>query len=133
MSGAVEHDPVNHPRHYTSINGIECIDVVETKSFNVGNAIKYLWRAGEKDDIVQDLRKAVWYINREIERLNNGASPETPPAEEISGRPARPATIRIGRWDYEAEISGEGIASYENRAGDPVQAGPDRYKVIRYH
>lgn len=130
MSRAVEHDPVNHPRHYTSINGVECIQVVETKSFNIGNAIKYLWRAGEKDDILQDLRKAAWYINREIGRLDDGASPETPPAKEIS---RRPATIRIGRWDYEAEISGEGIASYENRAGDSVQAGPDRYRVIRWH
>ncbi len=66
------HDDVNHPKHYNSNpSGIECIDVVEHMGFNVGNAIKYLWRAGHKDpDAIKDLRKAVWYINREIDRLS---------------------------------------------------------------
>lgn len=63
-------DPVNHPKHYTSDpSGIECIDVVEHRTFNVGNAIKYLWRAGQKGDIVEDLKKARWYVDREILRL----------------------------------------------------------------
>jgi len=63
---------VNHPRHYTSDpSGIECIEVTRWRNFNVGNAIKYLWRAGLKDDTrtVEDLRKAAWYINDEINRL----------------------------------------------------------------
>ena len=64
-----KHDPVNHPRHYTSSpSGIECIDVVEWLPFNVGNAIKYLWRAGHKGAPIEDLRKSIWYIQREIER-----------------------------------------------------------------
>lgn len=64
------HDAVNHPAHYTSHPaGIECIDVVEHLPFNIGNAIKYLWRAGLKGDAVEDLRKAEWYARREIERL----------------------------------------------------------------
>lgn len=63
-------DSVNHPRHYNSHpSGIECIDVVEHMNFNVGNAIKYLWRSDHKGGI-EDLRKAAWYIDREIERVS---------------------------------------------------------------
>jgi hypothetical protein len=65
-------DPVSHPMHYTSHpSGVECIDVVEHLSFNVGNAIKYLWRAGagRKGPVDEDLRKAGWYIERERYRL----------------------------------------------------------------
>lgn len=65
-------DMVNSPPHYCSHNsGIECIQVTEHFNFCVGNAIKYLWRAGEKGNYIQDLQKAAWYINREIERMNN--------------------------------------------------------------
>jgi len=62
-------DMVNHPPHYVSPSGIECIDVVEHLSFCRGNAIKYLWRAGQKGDAIEDLRKAIFYVNREISRL----------------------------------------------------------------
>lgn len=62
-------DLINHPPHYTSHpSGVECIDVVEHMGFNLGNAIKYIWRADEKGHALDDLRKAAWYINREIER-----------------------------------------------------------------
>jgi hypothetical protein len=62
-------DAVDHPPHYNaSPSGVECIDVAEHMSFNVGNALKYLWRADHKGDAVEDLKKAAWYINREIER-----------------------------------------------------------------
>jgi hypothetical protein len=62
---------VNHPKHYTQHPaGIECIDVVEHLPFNVGNAIKYLWRAGVKTpDFETDLDKASWYVAREKDRL----------------------------------------------------------------
>lgn len=64
-----EHDPVNHPRHYTAHpSGVECITVTEHCSFNVGNAIKYLWRADLKGDPIEDLKKAAWYVAREIQR-----------------------------------------------------------------
>jgi hypothetical protein len=67
-------DPVNHPAHYTSHPaGIECIDVVEHMCFNLGNAIKYIWRF-EKKNGVEDLKKARWYLNREIARLERNAS-----------------------------------------------------------
>jgi hypothetical protein len=60
-------DPVNHPKHYTQHpSGIECIRVTEHMSFCLGNAVKYIWRAGLKADAIEDLRKAHWYIEREI-------------------------------------------------------------------
>lgn len=62
-------DQINHPKHYTNHpSGIECIQVTEHMSFNLGNAIKYLWRADEKGAPIDDLKKAAWYINREIEK-----------------------------------------------------------------
>lgn len=63
-------DVVNHPPHYNSHpSGIECIQVTEWCNFNVGNAIKYLWRAGLKGDALEDLEKAEWYVRREIARI----------------------------------------------------------------
>ena len=71
-------DSVNHPDHYTSDpSGVECIQITRHRNFNVGNAFKYLWRAGLKQDPgkdalekqVEDLRKAIFYINDEITRL----------------------------------------------------------------
>jgi Protein of unknwon function (DUF3310) len=60
-------DYVNHPPHYTSHpSGIECIEIAEHFGFNIGNAVKYLWRAGLKGDEIEDLKKAAWYVNREI-------------------------------------------------------------------
>ena len=64
-------EEVNHPPHYT-VGGIEVIDFIEAKqlNFNLGNVVKYLSRAGEKDsDPLQDLQKARWYLNREIARV----------------------------------------------------------------
>ena len=69
-----EHDPVNHPSHFTSHpSGIECIQVTEHMNFCLGNAVKYIWRAGKKGDVVEDLKKARWYLDREIARLEKGA------------------------------------------------------------
>lgn len=67
-----KHDNVNHPKHYTSDpSGVECIEITRHRNFNIGNAIKYLWRAGLKDgnSDIQDLQKAIWYIQDEIKRL----------------------------------------------------------------
>lgn len=62
-------DPVEHPAHYTNHpSGVECIQITEHMGFCLGNAIKYIWRADEKGDAIEDLRKAKWYIEREIER-----------------------------------------------------------------
>ena len=64
-------DPVNHPSHYNSHpSGVECITIVEHLTFNTGNAIKYCWRAGLKSaSPIEDLKKARWYIEIEIQRL----------------------------------------------------------------
>lgn len=73
-----ESDNVNHPKHYTSHpSGVECIEITKHYDFCVGNAIKYLWRAGLKSEQgyssdekqIEDLKKAVWYINKKIEML----------------------------------------------------------------
>jgi len=68
----IEVDQVNHPVHYTSHpSGIEAIQITRHMNFNIGNAFKYLWRAGLKDEskTIQDLEKAIFYINDEIKRL----------------------------------------------------------------
>ena len=62
-------DIVNKPPHYTEHpSGIECIQVTEHMGFNLGNAIKYIWRCDLKQDAIEDLKKAKWYIDREINR-----------------------------------------------------------------
>lgn len=62
-------DPVNHPPHYNSHpSGVECIEIAQHYGFCIGNAIKYLWRAGLKGDAIEDLEKARWYLDREIQR-----------------------------------------------------------------
>lgn len=71
-------DNVNHPQHYTNDpSGVECIQIARHRCFNIGNAIKYLWRAGRKDDAsltkkektIEDLQKAIFYIQDEIKLL----------------------------------------------------------------
>ena len=103
-------DNVNHPKHYTSDpSGIECIDITRHRNFNVGNAIKYLWRAGLKEDKdrklidkqVEDLNKAVWYLVDEIHRLNRQVEEVLYPAMEdyvidiMVGKGATARSIRL--------------------------------------
>ena len=65
--GITTDDPVNHPKHYTSHpSGIECIAITRHMSFNLGNVIKYIWRADEKGFDLEDLKKAAWYLADEI-------------------------------------------------------------------
>lgn len=77
-SEKMENDNVNHPKHYTSHpSGIECIEITRHYCFSIGNAIKYLWRAGlkteggmtDKAKEIQDLEKAIWYIKDRIKQL----------------------------------------------------------------
>ena len=69
-----DHDPVNHPAHYTQHpSGVECIQITEHMNFNLGNSVKYIWRAGLKSETpLEDLKKAQWYLTREIARLEKG-------------------------------------------------------------
>jgi hypothetical protein len=63
-------DFVNRPKHYTSHpSGVECIEITRHMNFNLGNAIKYIWRAGMKDEYLQELKKARWYIDDEIAKI----------------------------------------------------------------
>ena len=70
---------VNHPSYYQDPSGVECITVTRHKDFNIGNAIKYLWRAGlkveeglsNKEKQIEDLQKAIFYINDEIKLLKD--------------------------------------------------------------
>lgn len=73
-------DNVNHPKHYTSHpSGVECITITRHYCFSIGNAIKYLWRAGLKKELglsdklkeIEDLNKAIWYIKDRIKQLTN--------------------------------------------------------------
>ncbi|WP_438396446.1 DUF3310 domain-containing protein [Caballeronia sp. DA-9] len=62
-------DAVNHPAHYTQHpSGVECITITEHMGFNLGNAVKYVWRADLKANAIEDLKKARWYIDREIQK-----------------------------------------------------------------
>lgn len=76
----MKNNEVEHPKHYTSHpSGVECVTIAEHHDFCVGNAIKYLWRAGlktnenenSKDAELRDLKKALWYINRKITQLES--------------------------------------------------------------
>ncbi len=58
-------DNVNHPKHYAHPSGVEAIDITELLSFNLGNALKYVFRAKHKGNEEEDLKKALWYVNRE--------------------------------------------------------------------
>ena len=62
-------DLINHPPHYTAHQSkIECIEITRHLDFNRGCAIKYLWRCGKKDSVNQELKKAIWYLNDEINK-----------------------------------------------------------------
>lgn len=65
-------DNVNSPAHYNSHpSGVEAIDITRHFNFNLGNVIKYVWRAGLKGENIEDLQKARFYINDELERLTS--------------------------------------------------------------
>lgn len=82
-------DMVNHPPHYNAHpSGVECIQIAEHFPFNVGNAIKYLWRAESKGAPLDDLRKARWYIDREIARREQVRSGVTTPNDNDNRRTA---------------------------------------------
>lgn len=103
------HDSVNRPAHYTSHpSGIECIQIAEHMTFSTGNAIKYLWRAGLKNPdcladkaAIEDLRKAAWYIAREISRLElevlDAREDDLARPTEPSLKPVCEACLGLGR------------------------------------
>lgn len=109
------HDSVNHPLHYTS-GSIECIDAIRSAlgddgfiSFCRGNAIKYVWRAGLKEDAAEDLRKAKWYEQRAAEVIE----------ESRTNEPLRPGSV-VGQVvlthsDVDARSDGDASSSDDSR------------------
>ena len=97
-TGHAENTPVNHPIHYNAHpSGVECITIIECFNLNIGNAVKYLWRAGLKEDAVEDLKKAKWYVDREIARLEEPQPlSETGPVVSDNKAPLRPLQVY---WD----------------------------------
>lgn len=92
-------DAVNHPKHYVNHpSGVECITITEAFNFCLGNAIKYIWRAGLKGDAKQDLEKARWYVDREIQRLS---------ADDEA----------MGPWEHVGHTSDEGFDKLEADGG----------------
>jgi len=68
-------DPVNSPKHYTTHpSGVECIQITEHMGFCLGNAVKYIWRADLKNAAIEDLKKARWYLDREIAKRSREAA-----------------------------------------------------------
>lgn len=79
MSVKTIDDVVDHPPHYTNHpSGVECIQITEHMSFCLGNVMKYIWRADLKSDAIEDLEKARWYIEREVNRRKKITNADNP-------------------------------------------------------
>lgn len=117
MASKNKNDQVNHPKHYTSDpSGIECIDVTRHRNFNIGNAIKYLWRVGLKEDKdrklidkqVEDLNKAVWYLVDEIHRLGGRCTVKTDSINTCL--PIDNESIINATLNYHEKINGQDVS-----------------------
>ena len=117
MASKNKNDQVNHPKHYTSDpSGIECIDITRHRNFNIGNAIKYLWRAGLKEDKdrklidkqVEDLNKAVWYLVDEIHRLGGRCTVKTDSINTCL--PIDNESIIDAALNYHEKINGQDVS-----------------------
>lgn len=117
MASKNKNDQVNHPKHYTSDpSGIECIDITRHRNFNIGNAIKYLWRAGLKEDKdrklidkqVEDLNKAVWYLVDEIHRLGSRCTIKTDSINTCL--PIDNESIINATLNYHEKINGQDVS-----------------------
>lgn len=95
-------DPVNHPTHYTR-GRVECITVTSQLDFCIGNTVKYVWRFRDKNNPVQDLRKAAWYLDYAL----------THP--EVTRRPtgSREQELKWHLAQHEADLDGESIPPRE--------------------
>ena len=117
MASKNKNDQINHPKHYTSDpSGIECIDVTRHRNFNIGNAIKYLWRAGLKEDKdrkiidkqIEDLNKAVWYLVDEIHRLGGRCTVKTDSINTCL--PIDNESIINATLNYHEKINGQDVS-----------------------
>lgn len=117
MTSKNKNDQVNHPKHYTSDpSGIECIDITRHRNFNIGNAIKYLWRAGLKEDKdrklvdkqIEDLNKAIWYLVDEIHRLDGRCTVKTDSINTCL--PIDNESIINATLNYHEKINGQDVS-----------------------
>lgn len=117
MASKNKNDQVNHPKHYTSDpSGIECIDITRHRNFNIGNAIKYLWRVGLKEDKdrklidkqVEDLNKAIWYLVDEIHRLGGRCTVKTDSINTCL--PIDNESIINATLNYHEKINGQDVS-----------------------
>lgn len=110
---------VDHPDHYRKDTGHEAIDVIEAwgLGFNLGNAVKYVSRAGRKGDALEDLRKARWYLDREIQ------------TREASEAPAKPMPMNAMRYAVECE-GRPGILEVSATKGFVRIAYPDSVGIL---
>jgi len=103
----VTHDPINSPSHYAEGRQYEPIAVIEDWQLNyrLGNAVKYISRAGRKQNAIEDLRKAVWYIEREIESLEGARSPYSVTYQDVLEDAAHEASMgSVPIYEYSLEI-----------------------------
>lgn len=117
MTSKNKNDQINHPKHYTSDpSGIECIDITRHRNFNIGNAIKYLWRAGLKEDKdrklidkqIEDLNKAIWYLVDEIHRLGGRCTVKTDSINTCL--PIDNESIINATLNYHEKINGQDVS-----------------------
>jgi hypothetical protein len=117
MASKNKNDQVNHPKHYTSDpSGIECIDITRHRNFNIGNAIKYLWRVGLKenkdrkliDKQIEDLNKAIWYLVDEIHRLGGRCTIKTDSINTCL--PIDNESIIDAALNYHEKINGQDVS-----------------------
>jgi hypothetical protein len=115
-------EKVNHPSHYNT-GKIEVIDAIEDwkLGFILGNAIKYIARAEHKGNNVEDLEKAVWYINREIQRLKGAVQEET-----VEKKPA----CRIGRFDTVSGFTMNGLVKLSSDQKDQLNCLADEARQL---
>lgn len=102
----MSYDKINPPHYQGFSNGAQVIDITENLSFNAGNAVKYLARAGRKSDAetLTDLRKAKWYVEREIERVGRGQ------VVDEDGKPAGPLAAAVAANIAEIEAMRGGFS-----------------------
>lgn len=97
---AADHDPVNHPSHYTSHpSGIECIGVTRMLGFDLGNTVKYVWRRGDKGNPAQDLDKSLFYLDDAVNHLLDGR------ARAACGRIQRVGAALRAIWNPDAYLA----------------------------